>query len=476
MTDFLPWPQIATTTVDALLNDIWVDITEDVLQASSRVIEGGIGRQTELDLVVPSSLSFVLRNNDGRYTPDNLSSSLSPYWKTGVQIRWTETIGARSFRFPDMFLEIPETALTTFTDISDESHNDLVVNVSCVDLLTKLNRAPRFSSNLAAYIKGVGGSTLKAYWPCNEASLPFSSIVNATTNPRMVNDQLISSLAVPGQSAAIEPQAGTMPPGEDVPAARITYLADANGVVTQSAALRANYTGIPGSLSLDPGEVMTLVTWVRLDDLATDPFALVARLTETPADTQFLSIYSSAGTWTADVFGGSLSASAILSGAGVTAAVPYPVAIRYGYTPNVFELWVGPVVTVGSLTGSAPSTSELENIQSSTEFQGTWGHCQVYVGAAEDFTHADLLAQMDVAQNGFYNQTVDARIRAIANYAGIPDAQLDLEESDSVMPTAAWANQQPGALATAAATTGGGILFTRDSELVYQDRKHRFNL
>ena len=41
---------------------------------------------------------------------------------------------------------------------------------------------------------------------------------------------------------------------------------------------------------------------------------------------------------------------------------------------------------------------------------------------------------------------------------------------------AAFADENPGSLAAAAAVTGGGVLFTRESEQVYQDRKHRFNL
>lgn len=478
MTDFLPWAQMCTTRIEALLNGEWVDIASEVLQANGRTIDGRLGRQTELDqLVEPSNLTLVLRNNDGRFTPDNLASPLSPHWKTGVQIRWTETIGARSFRFPDMFLEIPETSLTTFTDLDDPSHNDLVVNVACVDLMTRLNRAPRFASNLAAYVKGVGGSTLKAYWPCNEASLPFASVVNSTSNPVLVNDQLTSSLSVPGQLATIEPQAGSMPPGEDLSAARITYLTDGAGSVIQSATLRGSYLYVNPRPQLAAGEVITVVTWIRLDDLNATSGPLVVALNEdSPAGSPLVFVIESGGFWVADVFGGSLSVSAMPDGPGVTAGAPYPIALRYGHTPAVFELWVGPVVTVGTLTGSAPATTELLYVQSSAEFQGTWGHCQVYIGAAEDFTHDDLLAQMAVAENGFANQSVDERIRAITNYAGIPDAQLDLEPSGSVMPTAGFAGQRPGSLASAAATTGGGILFTRESELVYQDRKHRFDL
>lgn len=49
-------------------------------------IVGTVGRSTELSQIDPSQLGLVLDDRDGRYTPGNTRSPLSPDWADGVQI------------------------------------------------------------------------------------------------------------------------------------------------------------------------------------------------------------------------------------------------------------------------------------------------------------------------------------------------------------------------------------------------------
>jgi hypothetical protein len=108
---------------------------------------------------------------------------------------------------------------------------------------------------------------------------------------------------------------------------------------------------------------------------------------------------------------------------------------------------------------------------------GSVAHMQMYIGAPADFTHDDFLAQRVVGLFGLEGQKVHERIRTVANYAGVADAELNLQRSSTVMPQARLAGVRPGAAMRTAAAADTGPLFTNgDGELVFQSRRHRYNV
>lgn len=473
MSRLLQWSPGATILIEIYINGQWVDITDYVLPPGDRgdQVKGSVGRQTELSRVDATNMSLTLENRDGRFTPGNLSSPLSPYWKSGVPIRWSETLGARTFRFPTMYVEIPEVQLT-FQDPTDSTATDRVLRIQAVDLLTHLNRAPRFVSNLGAHILGQRKTSLIGYWPMTDAAEPFMNLASGA--PVLRSDLLGGSVPpLDGAMARVLPAGGATILGDDRPGVRLIPARNAT-IPVSSYQIRTFFQQFP---PVGAGKAITLVGWIDIDATFDDQIDLLfistfdgalflskQSSTESPARTLYL-------TKPLGVTTGSVTSGSYPSGPG-----PHIVAIRYSPTLGTIEIWLDGLVSAGTLSGTLASDPVSQLAFGGSGLLGTLTHGQLYLGDASDFTNADFLAQWQRGLNGFKRQSVDQRIRSIATYAGLTDAQLDLEPSDSTMPEAAWAGQRPGDLATAAAVTGGGILFTRGEQLVYQDRKHRFNL
>jgi hypothetical protein len=461
------WSSICTTRVMAYMNSAWVDITAYVLvQGQGQGLDGSIGRANELNQINASNLSLVLKNNDGRFTPDNPAGAYYPYWKSGVQIMWTETIGAKTFRFPDMWVEVPEVALTFEVQDAPEV-TDRVLRVGCIDRKTRLDRAPRFPSVLAAHITS-SSSALAGHWTFTEpaGSRRIACVrgnpVNAlapekygTTIPAALDNDVFSFATIEG------------PTGDD---ARYPLWDSAAGVAT-SPTRRVTWAKHSFVGATTTGATMiALSAWVyfpsSLGSIDATSIAFVA-------GTTILQIFQTAGVW--GIF------STLPGGAGTPIT---DTSVKFGQwalvtahvdtVDNVTSMWIDEMVFTAATTG-APSGA-VDEVTVTGPQAGSIGHVQLYIGASGDFTRDDHLAQFRLGRDGLYGQTVDQRIRTICNYAGVSDANLDLEPSDPVMPHARFAGQRPGSLASTAAVTGGGILFTRESELVYQDRKHRFDL
>ena len=474
------WFPGGTRTIEVQLNGVWVDISDRVLASAG--IYGAIGRQTELSSTDPSTLSMTLNDRDGAMTPDNAASPYYPYWKTGVPLRYSESLGARTFAFPDMWVEIPETLLT-FEDPADSTNTDRVLTITCVDLLTRLNRAPRFVSTLGAHIVSHGGSNLVAYWTLGEAGPTFAPIGGGSVlrplNPSYGGAGTLTPNSSPGVDGDDLLPLGIMSNVND-PLFGAGFALIANPVFTLAGtdALTALIWCYPETadswdhgvnlLSLYRGGHVTPTDGLSIYDSATFPgpdggldAGVAFNGGAASGDTGLQSLASVTGRW-------------ILAGAQIT------------LSPPATTLWVNNSTLTAAITGAVPASVTFDEVVIGARWHGLIAHAQVYVGPPSAFTHADFLAQREVGLNGFAGQSVDERIRTIANFSGLVNdplfgadhagGQLDLEESDSVMPKALFAGRRPGELAQEAAATGGGLLFTREHQLVYQDRKHRFNL
>jgi hypothetical protein len=461
----------------------YVDITEyvSIAQTLGAEVEGWIGRQTELSDIEPSRLSFAMKNQSGWFTPDNVSSPYWPDWGTGVPIRWSETIGVKTFAFPDMTLEVPEVSASTWLT-TDEEASDRTLQVSCTDLKTQLDNAPAFVSNLAAHI--IGESTegaLRAYWPLTDASGSTYATSAGPVNQdplRFTNVDAYSPVQFVDTLVNFGNQDG--PPGDDGPAVEFTPVGTATwGRLANSALVECETD--PGASASNP-DVATLVMWVYVPSGVTtlDQLALWREFT-TFALYILVDGYASSGgtTWRVDFQTEGGQGAAV--GSEIVGGRWHLIGAQLEFNLGDFALWVngdapatGSIGAGGTLGGLPLDRIVLDGSEGSASGLRT-AHLQLYIGDSDAFTYEDFLAQYEVGINGLSEQTVDQRIRTIANYAGLSDAQLDLEESDSLIQQPTFANRRPGELISAAAATGGGIVFTAGDRLIYHDRKHRFN-
>lgn len=174
--------------------------------------------------------------------------------------------------------------------------------------------------------------------------------------------------------------------------------------------------------------------------------------------------------------GGALTGT--ITGKGLETGVgAYPIAFRHGTTASVFELWLGKKRFTGSLTGSPPASGYSFGSACSGAFwfQGSWGHLQLYVGAEADYTFTDYLAQIEhvtsALTGGYARQRTDERIRTVARYAGLTDAQLDLDRGVAYMTRAALAGRTFTDLRDeAVATEQGRCLTSGDGNLRFHSR------
>jgi hypothetical protein len=451
----------------------WLDFTEhvSVAQDGGGQVEGFIGRQTELAAIEPSRLSLAMNNHSGWFTPDNVTSPYWPDWGTGTPLRWFETIGARTFQpVPDMWLEIPE---VTLSFEADDETTDRMLYLNAVDLLTRLNRAPAFVSNLGEYIKyNATPGALRAYYPLTDPSgSTYANSAGAIRQEPLRFERVGSYSSIGFDESLVNFGGVDGPPGDDGSAVEFTPTADtSSGRLTNSALTNVTPT--------DSG-VATVVFWVYVPEEETTLDQLVIWRDFDTSSIYILVDSFGGDDWRADI--------QTFTGGATTVAMGriFPgwhlLGAQVDFSSGDIALWVDTGEHTNNTGGSGTNDLALDRIAldggEGTASGLRMAHLQCYIGDSDAFTHDDFLAQYQV---GFVSlgqhQRVDERIRQICNYAGITDAQLDLEESDSLMQDPAYANQRPGLLASTAAVTGGGILFTQADRLVYHDRKHRFGL
>jgi hypothetical protein len=177
----------------------------------------------------------------------------------------------------------------------------------------------------------------------------------------------------------------------------------------------------------------------------------------------------------------------VTSAANVTGATHHVAAVGYFDSPDlVLELFmdgasqgtvalggaisnfaVGPDLYVGGFFGATLVPEGL--------LSGTVSHVAVYDKALDP---ARIEAHADAGLNGFASESSDERIARIARWAGIPDAQLDLEPGLSVSISAATdvSGKPPVEAMQDIASTESGVLFiAADGRLTFQSRAHRYN-
>lgn len=452
---------------------VWVDISDYVRPARAPV-DAASGRQTELPDAQPGTGMLVLEDRDGRFVVGNSSSPYYPWWKPGCQVRVRETIGARTFGVVDGYVEMAQT-ITSTQVVGDESESDSTCAVVLVDLLGHLQSAPAFVSTLAAHIIGSDRGSLTGYWPLGDATEPFENVADPSVPARTY---LLTGTTRPDSGMPqVLPQQGTALPGDDLSPLRLVP-ATASGLAAYSTQVYASYSG--SALSVAAGQVVTAVSWVNLDLTSDDDISALAM--ETGDGQITLTRYATTsgtapGLWRLSKPVGTLTG-AVNSTLDVGGFRPYLLGIRFGFTPNVLELWVDDAVYTATLSGTLVGPTTLTSLWFGSGFLGSASHMQLYLGADTDFTHADFLAQREVGLLGLERQTTGERIRTVAGYAGIPTSQLGrVDDGVAVMSAARLAGQTPlEAMRDAETTEQGRLLSAGTGDLVFHARTRRYDI
>jgi hypothetical protein len=486
------WGELCTTTVDVeLVDGTWTDITAFALGPGDRGQEVGLqrGRQNELVGLEPSRLAtLVLRNDDGRFTPGNVSSPYWPNWVPGKRIRWRETIGPRTFDLFVGYLQVPEGVIQT-------EGLDQTVVVTAVDRLGRLDVARTFLSTLGEYILAAGGDLLQAYWPLLEGGGTTTFRDYLGSQPPLVAGRNDSSLA--GQATAeptYTPGGGATAPGEDAGGVLFTpSTAAGTGGVTKAKArawalvadtAQTNAVTPPTRIRLHAGELLTIVGWFAFDQTVDDAQGLfnvwladeatkTAFTALTFARNSFSTLVSNPGKLEATLFIG-LSGS-VASGATFGTGSPLPLAVQLSYSPNTLRIWAGSNEYVAAAPSGTPADPQiLYPLLSVGSLAGTAAHLQLYVG---NYTRAMYLAQLDAGWTGLAYQTSGQRLRTLARYAGIDEGDLAVDDGVAVMQRARLAGRKPAAVMREVEATERGRLFCAgDCTFTFHDRKRIHNI
>jgi hypothetical protein len=439
-----------------------------------------LGRATELPDGEPGNFSLALNNHDRRFIPGNPLSPYFPWFKQSRRLRLRELVGYVAFDLADGFLEIPTNVMDM--DVTDgviDGQAIMVLNVTGIDVLGRLQNSRRFSSNLTEHILLAGGSTLVAYYPLSEEVAPFA---DATGNgyPSITP---VPSLAAAAKDFSGSPgyiPASVLPPnGDDANLLAVTMQARA-GQDLGDMVMLADFAAAGVPITIPAGQVATIVGWFS-PDLSAQVTQVAQLLTTwfnqsgsafTFADVE----YDASGSTSGGVVYG-FTPGTTLPGPLPSQGRWLPFAVRLGWSPNIVEFWYADrAVQAGTWTGSPANLSIAQLYILREAYAGALGHAQVYVGPATAWTHADFLAQYQIGLIGLYGQTSGQRINTILDYAGFPAGRRDIDTGVAIMQNTGLSGTDPLAAMTEAVDTERGRLYATGGRIVFNDRNRLYNV
>lgn len=483
MTLQTPWGTQVITEVSSAAPDaepVWVDISPYV----STDFDTWLGRATELVDGEPGHFQLPLINNDRRFTPGNPTSPYFPWFKQSRRLRMRELIAYTAFDLCDGYLEIPENVMDMdVTDGVTDGQAIMRLNVTGIDILGRLQNSRTFSSNLTEHILQAGGSTLVAYYPLTEPAAPFA---DATGNgyPSMTTG---TSLAITGgaRDASDTPgyvPASVPPPNGDSDSLLAVTMQASGGQDLGDMFLLADLAAAGMAVPLPAGQVATIVGWYAPDVSQAVVGAAEVLYTRFFQSGVFYTIaeaeYDASGT----LGTGGVWAAGTLLGASLSGPLPsqrrwLPIAMRFGWSPNIVEFWYADrAAQVGTWTGSPANLSINQLYPVRDGYAGAVGHVQLYVGPASAWTHTDFLTQYQQGLTGLYGQTPGQRINTILDYAGFPAGRRDIDTGVASMQNVALTGTDPLTAMTEALDTERGRLYATGGRIVFRDRISLYNM
>lgn len=458
------------SSADPDATPVWVDLTPRILD-ELQPIEWANGRQNNLDQSEPGNLSVLLNNSDGALTFGNTASPYYSWWGPGRKCRLRERIGQSTIDQFTGYLQVPEELLLT-EDIEAR------VSVTATDRLARLRGSRNFVSNLTEYIRYSGGTALRQYWPCLEQSgIVFRNLLAATGVPVIKFAAASANLIVPTAGVTALIPGGSEPVLADD--ASPVLLTAATGILSGLERIaatndyRVDTTG--PDITVAAGQIITMVGWYRPDLPQDRDFVSFVSFGDTGGGVNVKTV-DSTGTLNLTGYG---TLTTTIVGPILPEESWVPIAIRYGWDTAVVELWVGSTRYPGVLAGvpAGPEVVISEKIIVGF-YAGAFAHIQFYVGAAADWDFNDYLDQYEFARFALERQTTGERIRTVAQFAGVPTAELSLiDTGTSTMQVASLAGKDPLTAMREAETTEQGLLSVDGSgNLRFYDRRRLYNI
>lgn len=458
------------SSADPDATEVWVDFTDRVRDVQ-QVMEAHFGRQNDLEQVEPAAFVVQFDNDDDALTFGNTTSPYTSWWGPGRKCQLRETVAGTTFNVYTGYIQTPTEVVITATGTDAQQR----VSVDAMDRLGRLASTPPFPSTVAAHVLGsVRNGALVGYWPLLEDAQPFADTVGSTVVRSVDAGSTVPSVE---QAAAVLPGEGAELPGDDAAPVLLRPGLSAAAIAQYYA---VEVFGWPPYPSLAAGQVLTVVAWINAksdyptggswDALALTHFdgLVVVQKVDDPAGDYFR-VTSPLGTLTGNVSGAVGSAAATDR--------YYMLGLRFGFTPNVLELWIDDAIYTATLSGvlAGPlSISQLDAVAI-----GSIAHLQLYMGAAADFTNADFLAQRAVGLSGLERQTTGARVRSVLAYAGVPSVEYasTVDAGTTVMAKAQLAGKNPLAALREAEATEQGLLYVDGSgQVIFKDRRTLYNV
>lgn len=468
-----PWGTYMVFEVSSAEPDadpVWVDLTDRVLDIG-RDLETWLGRDSELDQPEPGGMTVQLRNRDDALTPGNPTSPY-PWFKQARRFRVREMIGYLGFDLADGYLEIPEVQIRT--QDPDDAESDITLSVTAVDILGRLQNARKFTSTLAEHIRFNAGPSLHHYWPLNDPTTPWLPAIGSQSFGTTTVDTRWGDPTASEGTAKLTPAAVDGPRGDDVQFPLYEMRIETISGFRRPTRYMVTSVEFPdGTVTVAAGQVMTVVFWVKRSSVVMDSevLTMLVNYFQNPTDgVMALVVQDTDFTWLCEVTGAT-SASFV----GPTAPTERwtAVALRWGFGPNVIEVWTDEVQTVGTLSFAPASSARIDKIYLPEGwFAGSLAHVQLYIGSANDWTFEDFTAQRRVGLEGFDRQTTGERINTVLDFAGFPAGRRDIDAGRAVMQPLSLAGKRPLDPLEEAVETEQGRLFAERGRVVFHDRVH----
>lgn len=451
----VPKVEIAFSTQPNDPSPAWVDVTSYTRNVTDSITITR-GRTDRYSTVQPATLSLTLINSDGRFTPGNMASPYYPNVKKGRKIRVSVTNSAGTFlRFVGFVNEWPVTWADASASVSD-------VQISASSRMANLGRGKLLPS--VSEIECLSDIP-EAYFPLGDSAGSLNAGNVATT----VQPQMALTPFGGGSNSNITFGSATGPATDSLTAAQFTRVSATAGAYLASSPLQSFNSGSDPSILLEAWMSSSQTQEMGIAQLDAGNSLYLALGTN--ASGKLIATYATPATGVVYT---------ITSSATITDGALHHVAVRQttsgGTTSSTLFL-------DGASAGTSSNSSSQFNLTRlvaggglvNSAFSGTLAHVVAYSGAA--ISDSRVNQHYLAGSTGFSGEASGARVRRLALYAGIPDAEIGVETGLSTSIT----NQDttgriPLELMQEVVATEGGVLYDgRDGLLYFHARSHRYN-
>lgn len=427
----------------------WTDVTSYVLQVSGVGVEHG--RRDEYSVAEFNSLSLVLNNADGRFTPGLASSPYYPNVKLGRPIRVTSTPSgqAASVRFVGYVDSWPVEwpgVVEAFAEC----------RITARSRMARLGRGVELRSLVEEEILADGPD---AYYPLAEMEGAVTAsdasgngeptLGQAGTGDAVVFGTAMGQLGVQGATFAEGGQVLRTTVGRPMTPSLTAFTVECCALVSSGQSVQAIAVLPPGEIEAGtsggrPGYGYFTLK-IGATGLAQVEFTDTSEVNDLIADADSV---AGAPAHLAAAFANGGTMELFVNGASQGTAT-------VGNWPTVVEDFV-----IGFNTGTGSPSATL-------------AHVAVHSSV---LSSARIAAHAEAFLTGFAGETCAERLTRYAGYAGIPTAETDFE-TGQVADLAHIDTTGKTALAVmreVEATEGGALFDARDGTLTFHDRAHRY--